>query len=1257
MPTAFNNQRLFSDYYLDSVVPTSSEWSSIDAPASEAQATLRELWSSVKTLVGGHEGQTEEHWIRPVLGLLGYSFQVQTAVPDAEGTIRWPDYALFSSAELRNAAAPFAGAVEYFVGAIGVADAKVWDAPLDRSSDSGSGFNRLNPNYQIDAYLRETNQAWGMLTNGRLWRLYNRETSYRLDTYFEIDLIELLDGDIESFKYFWAFFRPQALEGQPVSFADRTRLGSEEYAEALSGRVKVRIYEALTAFINGFFEYPENNLDPVADLKEAYDNSLILLYRILFALYAEAHGLLPTDNGAYRDTYSILRIKQALAHRLDTGGALLPHANNYFADLKSLFTIIDRGAPQISVPPYNGGLFDDSKYPFLARNEIGDAQLAAGLDQLVRVPSEDGLVFVDFRTLEVRHLGDIYEGLLEYHPRLADEDMVAVRRGGSETWKAASQMVDGDRPVARVDAGKIFLATGQGERRATGSYYTPETIVNLMLDESLGRTIKRLEHEFSGEDLTAALLELRVCDPAVGSGHFLIGALDHIARAIVRSGSATSPGDSELQSARRAVVERCVYGMDPNPLAVELAKLSLWLATVAKDRPLSFVDAHLICGNSVIGTSIEEMATLRGSGGPQMNFVEEALGNVAPEMLELISAITESASDSVADIEGKKVQFDRLNALRASFVGTANLKTARSFGIDVSEDSYLQAVTLLADDEPNFAQVPDWATAQEAAQRYRFNHWELAFPEIFLNPNRPRGFDLVITNPPYVSANERNQAFDDLTNAYWRREFDSASGAFDLYILFMEIGPRLAKPGGFSCLITPNKFLAAPYASKLREHLVDHHSLEALVDASRVSVFEDPSVYPVITLFSAHEDSDSETDVWRLEGAGSLHLVGSHPSAALTRLPENLWAYLLLEDADLILRLGEDSPQLEGFRGMRAVASTTAAEADGYGQEIREEHLATQPGWPILVTGTIGELSSRWGLSLLKHQGRAFLRPVLPFRSDAVSNNRRDAYWAPKLIVRKLGTSLEATLDPDGTFASMNTNFIFPGTVDIFAVGAIVHSTLMSWIYEGYFGALRMGGGYLQFQAPQLRSLPMPPLPDLSPEILDQLAEGYDPVDLDLPAAAQESDLAVQYALLRLSGSAWYTKAIEIAELRGSLVGKIMDALDLTKRRDTEPSFVIPRQDRILEEATNLESPDLAAFWRPLRQSAGDLGVTISPTVTDSIVDAVQSLRADLTQPSQDLGVIQRNVDGLVYSLFGLTSDEIESVESGHEGALQLLDA
>jgi hypothetical protein len=1255
--TPFNNQRLFSDHFLETVVPTLPEWAIADQRASDCQARLRAVWDAAEGLVGGHEGQTEEHWIRPVLRELGYSFQVQTSVPDAEGSLRWPDYALFSSTTERSAAQTHSGTAAYFASALAVADAKVWDAPLDRSTTAGPLAERRNPNFQIDAYLRETDTRWGFVTNGRLWRLYCRDVSYRLDTFFEVDLVRLIASSTADFKYFFLFFGQASLVSAPVSYVDRIRSESQDYAERLSARVKDRVYAALSEFVNGFFAFSSGVLTPEDHLDEAYTASLILLYRILFALYGEAHDLLPLENAAYRETYSVTRIKHELASRLDQGTALLATADNYYADLKNLFHIIDVGASELDVPPYNGGLFSDDKHPFLGAHRIGDAHLARGLDLLARAPSAEGsLAFVDYKTLEIRHLGDIYEGLLEYRPRHAQQDMIAVSKGGTAIWKPKLDYKKGEHVIDQATAGTCYLATENGERRATGSYYTPQDVVAQMMTASLGRVIADLEAEHQGAALVDNLLSLTVCDPAMGSGHFLVEAVDQLARALIRAGVDHGGGaENELAACKRRVVERCVYGVDPNPLAVELAKLSLWLATVARDRPLSFLDAHLVCGNSLNGTTIAAMGSLSGAGSNQMNLVEEALGRVLPELLSKSAAITENDPDTITAVEEKEQLLVELDELRAAFVSTADMWTAGWFGAAIDDLAYLDTVSSLSAPSGGVSIDGDKAALKaqvaEMANTFHFFHWELAFPEVFLNPARRPGFDVVITNPPYVSAIERSARYSDIENAFWRRAFESGRNAFDLYILFMELAPRLCRLGGVTCLITPNKFLAAPYARALREHLAANHTLVSIVDASRVRVFDDPMVYPVITLFRAHETEAVDVKVFRLTLAGGIERHGAHPSRALTLLPENIWAFLLLDDAELLLDIAQRHPQLEGSQGMAARATTSAAEADRFGREVREVHLAPTEGWRVVTTGTIRPFVGAWGLRVLAQQKRKFLRPTLPFRAPVISESRRTFYWSPKLIFKKLALRLEGQLDSDGSYASLNTNAVLPGEVDIFALGALMHSTLLSWIYEGYFGALRMGGGYMQFQAPQLRVLPIVQMPT-GPDLGISAVERRDVDELEIEARATELGTAEQtllYGLLRSCGHEWFVIAEEHGAAAEELVSQLLAALELTKRREDEPAYVLPGQAAILATAEDPSSDDLSRFWKTFRTSARRERAEVTPSREAAVLSAIQAARPKLVSAAADIGRLQVLVDEIVFAMYRLTPRDIERVRRGHE--------
>ena len=227
---------------------------------------------------------------------------------------------------------------------------------------------------------------------------------------------------------------------------------------------------------------------------------------------------------------------------------------------------------------------------------------------------------MDYRDLEIRHLGSIYEGLLEYQLRCAAEPLVIVRQKGKERYEPAAGA------VPDVPAGQVYLVTDKGERKATGSYYTPDYIVQYIVEQTVGPVLAERTARFRKPDgkitdeagLAQAILGINCLDPAMGSGHFLVAAAEYIAgtwwgwgweptkdendKALV-----SVSAEPELAYWRRRVAQACIYGVDLNPLAVELAKLSLWLATVSKDKPLSFLDHHLRCGNSLIGARVADL--------------------------------------------------------------------------------------------------------------------------------------------------------------------------------------------------------------------------------------------------------------------------------------------------------------------------------------------------------------------------------------------------------------------------------------------------------------------------------------------------------------------------------------------------------------------------------------------------------------------------------------------------------------------------
>ncbi|MFZ6016139.1 MAG: hypothetical protein ACOYU0_00710 [Nitrospirota bacterium] len=348
----------------------------------------------------------------------------------------------------------------------------------------------------MSQYLWITGVKWGILTDGRFWRLYERETSKRLDIYYEIDLEDLMfHGGLEDFKYFYLFFRSGAFP----SFLDKVYKSSIDYAKEVGGELKENVYKALKILSEGFLKTHGNSLS-TDNLKEVHDNSLILLYRLLFILYAKYRGLLPlNENTLYTDSYSLDFLKKETARKFDSDENIPVSTFHYWNKLKELFEIINNGNKELDVPPYNGGLFNPEKHTFIEKHRIGDFYIARAIDLLSR--SYEG-AYIDYGSLEIRHLGSIYEGLLEYKLKMAEEDLYPVKEKNKEVYIPLSKARANVKKIREdeiIKAGDIYLITDKGERKATGSYYTPDYIVEYIVENTLGPVIEEKKKNIAEE--------------------------------------------------------------------------------------------------------------------------------------------------------------------------------------------------------------------------------------------------------------------------------------------------------------------------------------------------------------------------------------------------------------------------------------------------------------------------------------------------------------------------------------------------------------------------------------------------------------------------------------------------------------------------------------------------------------------------------------------------------------------------------------
>jgi type II restriction/modification system DNA methylase subunit YeeA len=896
------NRDLFSNYYLNNHLRQTEPWNEVDdAEVEEAYNEINDLWDNKKDrVVDYNEAQLERNFIRPIFDILGIPFEIEETVMR---NARRPDYGFFPSTEAADAAFD---RDDFYHESIAVADAKRWGRKLDTRGEEKRDFE--NPSYQIHRYLQETPTQWAVLTNGEKWRLYYGPTSHRLDSYYEIDLPKLLNAvddeeELEVFKEFYLFFRQGAFLPDQTGdcFLDDVYDESSVFAEELGEDLQENIYEAIRVLAEGFLE-TNDELDE-ADLDLIHDSSLIYLYRLIFVLYAESEGrnLLPTDNDIYSGSYSLNELKQTVVeNRNKTQQQYQTWQTDLWDRLEQLFVLIDQGSQgqdipkeDLYIPAYNGGLFrtnpddqDSQEALFLSNHEAGDAYIAEVIELLTRHDASEGegKVFVDYSSLDERNLGSIYEGLLEYKLDVADEPLTVDDGEYSP--------VGGDDDIT-VEEGDVYLRTDDGERKATGSYYTPEYIVEYIVDETLGPLVDEISENMLAEsargdergfaeEFAERVFDLTVLDPAMGSGHFPVNAVDYLAREIINAqeqqdrqaldsgeGEVRAPTteDGELRDinwARRKVAQRCIYGVDVNPLATELSKVSLWLRTLAAEQPLAFLDHHLKTGNSLVGSDIEDVltdsddsTTEDGQLTLQQSFDhtrKRAMEHVTDRFQDLLNIDNETLEDA----KEMEAVYDevREDPLYRKLLAMTDVHTADAFGLDIPDDADERMARALHTDAWENIEQQDWfKSAQAMAEDEYFFHWELEFPMAFYDQDGSRkdnaGFDAVIGNPPYVKIQNLRSSVPAFAE-FIDEQYSTSTGRFDIYSAFVEKGSELAAGKNLSYIL-PNKFFESSAGEGLRRYISNRNLLKKILDFGRHQVFDGATTYTCILMLDAGE--------------------------------------------------------------------------------------------------------------------------------------------------------------------------------------------------------------------------------------------------------------------------------------------------------------------------------------------------------------------------------------------------------------------
>lgn len=725
---------------------------------------------------------------------------------------------------------------------------------------------------KIICVLRERELQWGLLTNGKQWRIYHLDESTPYETYLEIDLEAILKAKArEAYQIFHKFMKAENFvigEDGKRQF-DRFKQESlqkidyieKELANALKQREeggKGVLSDLCMGYVQSLRAESGNGgegLDEEAQRRKIYHSAMLYMFRLLFLLYADARHLLSDEN------HALLNKVIETSQRLREIGGGSPHTAGLWDDLETIFVDIDQ--------TYNGGLFSpqESEFTrFLSETHIADAYLANVVYHLTTYREKSGEEKpISYRDMSVRHLGTLYEGLLEHKLFIAQEDTEVRVSKGKIQFVPASQggsLLKGHY----LKAGEVYFAGDPSERKSTGSYYTPEYIVDYIVRSTVGEKLKELKEAFLGEqrqtleayhraidaDERAALaglleentlafvreraLSLSVLDPAMGSGHFLVNAANLVANAITEI--LNEPGvETSLESGaahwRRWVVENCIYGVDLNPLAVELAKLSLWILSMAKNQPLSFLNHHLKCGNSLIGSRLEEIGDHPFSTAKkeprQLNLFERDpdFKAAVEEVIAKSRLMAGKATASLEDVRAKKAWLEEIDQRLAGYKAICDVHTSLYFGNQVDEVTYQRMVK-----EKNFG------LAHSLDVPNSYFHWELEFPEACLSRG---GFTCITCNPPYDTFKE---------NDYFRKE--PAAGCGNLFGHFITRAIALNQTLGSIGFIVPLSFACGSSYENVRQKV--YHNFRRLY-ASHYSIrpntlFE--GVSQRITIFIAH---------------------------------------------------------------------------------------------------------------------------------------------------------------------------------------------------------------------------------------------------------------------------------------------------------------------------------------------------------------------------------------------------------------------
>ena len=790
-----------SDFALDDGTKVKDE---IARAWADAQDYWRIFQRKLETVKEGHNATSETRnlWMIPLLGLLRYDIEYQPRGTELDGRI----YAISHRATNR-ADAP--------VHIIGARDS----AGLDKKPANAT--RRMSAHALVQEFLNLHDQLYGLVTDGRVLRLLRDSSRLVKQSYLEFDLDRIFtDGLFADFAVLYRLSHatrlPQTNDTTAESLIERYHQDSLDSGARIREGLSKAIEEAILDFGSGFLLHPDNDALRAAATDgrllagDYYQQLLRLIYRLLFLMVIEERDLVfpPNAPRSQRDIhykfYSVSRLRRLSEKRYLAD----PRRHDLWLALQACFRLFEADGPgtKLGIAPLAGDLFSAEAMGSLAGCTLGNDVLLGCLRSLglYRHPNSGQLIRVNYAALNVEEFGSVYEGMLEYEPEFTGEGhnlRFGFRRGD--------------------------------QRAATGSHYTPDDLVQPLIRHSLDYLVTECLED---NDPEAALLDLRVADVACGSGHILLAAARRIATelAVVRTGE-EQPSPPSYRSALRDAIRHCIYGVDLNPLAVDLCKVALWLEAHIPGQPLNFLDHHIKCGNAIVGFARREelgqgvpteafktlpdddkefAATYRKKNKEDLKHQEQGSLDFTPELRGHLDAVLEEWQSLSALPEQTPDHIDAKQQRFSAFTQGEHAGHLQIIADIPVAQFYIPKVPgneakLITDGEFRSywrgLQAPQGRgvdAAHALSKQRRFFHWFLEFPEIMDRG----GFDCILGNPPYLGGQALSGTYGHAFCECMKWRF-TPTGLSELVVYFLRRIHGLLRDGGFTAIITTNSIV------------------------------------------------------------------------------------------------------------------------------------------------------------------------------------------------------------------------------------------------------------------------------------------------------------------------------------------------------------------------------------------------------------------------------------------------------------------